>query len=63
MRFAAVWQEDDEEQSAVFVQLPKDSQRLPFEWMLLASDRDTIRMVPDVGSLWWFPSTKSDTIG
>jgi hypothetical protein len=63
VRFAAIRQDDDKEQLTVFIQMPKDLERLPFKRMMAARDGDPIRIVPEVGSLRWFPSTKSITSG
>jgi len=61
VRFTAIRQDDDEEQLAVFIQMPKDLERLSFEGMMSACNRDPVWIVPDVGSLRWFPSTGSIT--
>ena len=56
VRFTAIRQNDDEEQLTVFIQMPKDLERLSFERMMAARDGDPVWIVPDVGSLRWFPS-------
>ena len=57
VRFTAIRQNDDEQQAALFIQMPKDLKRLSFERVMLASYCDPVWKVPDVGSLRWFPST------
>ena len=57
MRFTAIWQNDDEEQPVLLLEMTKDFEALSFKGMMTADDGDPIRIVPEVGSLRWFPST------
>jgi hypothetical protein len=50
-RLTAVRQNQDETQVALHDGVPKDFQTYSFERMMLASDRDTLRIVPEMGSL------------
>jgi hypothetical protein len=63
MRFTAIRENDNKEQLAMLVQVPKELKRLAFERMVPSGYGDPAWIVPDVGSLRWFPSTKSITGG
>jgi hypothetical protein len=50
-RLTSVWQNQDKAKIALHDSVPKDFQTYSFERMMLASDCDTLRVVPKVGSL------------
>jgi len=53
---ASIRQDQHELQPAVPVSALHDLKRFAFERMMRTGDRHTIRIVPDVGSVWLFPS-------
>ena len=61
MRLTAIWQNGEKKQLAVFVQVMKALKRLAFERMVPSCDGNPVWIVPEMGSLWWFPSIMSTT--
>jgi hypothetical protein len=57
-QLASVWQNQNEEQTLLPEGVPEYFQRLSFKRVMAASDRYTLRIVPEVGSLRRFPSTE-----
>jgi hypothetical protein len=57
-RLASVRQNQNEEQTFLPDGVPEYFQRLSFKRMMAASDRYTLRIVPEVGSLRRFPLTQ-----
>jgi hypothetical protein len=62
-RLAAVWQDKHELQAGGHAGLPQHLQRLSMERMMRTRDGHAFREELMLGSVWWFPSIKSDTIG
>ena len=62
-RLAPIRQNENELQVTTHVRVPEDLQRLSLERVMRTGDRYSLREVLTVGSVWWFPSIKSDTIG
>jgi hypothetical protein len=60
-RLASVWQDENELQAAAHVRVPQDLQGLSFEGVMRAGDDHSLREVPTVGSVWWFPLTPFHT--
>jgi hypothetical protein len=58
-RLASVRQNQNEIQAFLPDGVPENFQRLSLKGMMAASYRYTLRVVPEVGSLRWFPSTAS----
>ena len=56
-RLASVRQNQNEIQAFLPDGVPENFKRLSCKRMMAASDRYTLRIVPEVGSLRWFPST------
>ena len=57
-RLTSVRQNENELQAVVHTRVPEDLQRLSFKWVMRTRDRYPLRVVPGMGSLWWFPLTK-----
>ena len=62
-RLAPIRQDKNKSQLSMPMRAVQDLQRLSDERMMRAGDRDAIRSVPEVGSLWWCPSIRSTTTG
>jgi hypothetical protein len=62
-RLAAIRQNENELQATAHVRMPEHLQRLPCKRVMRARDDHSLEEVLSVGSVWWFPSTKSGTIG
>jgi hypothetical protein len=60
-RLASVRQNENELQAAAHARMPENFQRLSLKWMMWTSDGHSFREVPMMGSVWWFPLTKSIT--
>lgn len=58
-RLTAVGQNEHELQAVWHAGLPKNLQRLSFEWVMKTRDDDAFRKVLMMGSVSWFPSTTS----
>ncbi len=58
-RLAPIRQDQNELQSAMPVRASKDLERLSVKRVMWAGDRHPLREVPEVGSVSWFPSTRS----
>jgi hypothetical protein len=56
-RLTSVRKNEHELQAIWHTGLPKDLQRLSFEWVMRTRDDDAFREVLRVGSVSWFPST------
>ena len=63
MRAALVGQNQGQIQTPALVDAPQDGKRLALKGMIRTSNRDSIRQVAVVGSVWRFPSMKSITGG
>jgi hypothetical protein len=46
-------------QPILSVRLAQDGERLPLERVVTPDDGHALREVPEVGSVWWLPSTRS----
>jgi hypothetical protein len=57
-RLTSVRKNQKEIQSVLSVDMAKHVQRPSFKRMVAAGDRYTLRVVPEMGSLRWFPSTE-----
>jgi hypothetical protein len=62
-RFTAVWQNKNELQAIRHAGLTEDLQRLSVEWVMRTRDGHPFGEVLMMGSVWWFPSTQSITLG
>jgi hypothetical protein len=60
-RLTSVGQNENELQAAAHVRVTEYLQRLSFEGVMRAGDDHSVREVLTVGSVWWFPSTRSTT--
>jgi hypothetical protein len=60
-RLTAVRQNEHELQAVWHAGLPKNLQRLSFEWVMRTRDEDAFREVLMVGSVSWCPSIESIT--
>jgi hypothetical protein len=58
---ALIGQNQGQIQMPVLVYAPQDGERLALKRMMWTGDCDTVRKVAVVGSVWWFPSTRSRT--
>jgi hypothetical protein len=62
-RLTAVWQDKHELQAGGHAGLPQNLQRLSMERMMQTRDGHAFGEELMVGSVWCFPSTKSNTVG
>ena len=60
-RLASVRQNENELQATAHARVPEHLQGLSLEGVMRAGDHHWLREVLTVGSVWWFPSTRSIT--
>jgi hypothetical protein len=60
-RLTSVRQNENKLQAPAHARMPEYLQRLSLKWMMWTSDGHSFREVPMMGSVWWFPLTKSIT--
>lgn len=58
-RATPIWQDEDKIQTTLPTCMAENVQGFALEWVMWAGDGHLCGKVPEVGSVWWFPSITS----